>query len=267
VKPCSRQSAEISHASAEPSAWVVRFAPLVPTGAPVLDLACGSGRHSRLFLERGHPVLAVDRDLSRLGDLAQEDHPGHPHLEALACDLENGTVPAFFQRRFGAVVVTNYLYRPLFKPLAAALAPGGILIYETFAKGNERFGKPSNPAFLLDEGELLHAFQDTLKVIAYEDVVVEAPRPAALQRLQQRVELVAGFQGEEIVAAADVAVVDEDLRHRGAPAAALDHLGAARGMHHHVDLREVDPLLFEQLLRPIAESAEHAGIDFDLHHN
>ncbi|MEQ9606217.1 MAG: methyltransferase domain-containing protein [Kiloniellaceae bacterium] len=168
----------MSHASTAPSAWVERFAPLASTGSPVLDLACGSGRHSRLFLDRGHPVLAVDRDLSRLGDLA-----AHPRLEALACDLEDGRVPAFFQRRFGAIVVTNYLHRPLFGPLAAALAPGGILLYETFAKGNERFGKPRNPAFLLEEGELLHAFQDKLKVIAYEDVVVETPRPAALQRL------------------------------------------------------------------------------------
>ncbi|WP_340116921.1 class I SAM-dependent methyltransferase [Pelagibius sp. 7325] len=178
MKPSFRQSTEISHASAEPSAWVVRFVPLVPTGSPVLDLACGSGRHSRLFLQRGHPVLAVDRDLSRLGDLA-----AHPRLEALACDLEDGSVPAFFKRRFGAIVVTNYLHRPLFGLLAAALAPGGILLYETFAKGNERFGKPSNPAFLLDKGELLRAFRDKLKVIAYEDMVVEAPRPAALQRL------------------------------------------------------------------------------------
>lgn len=168
----------MSHASAGPSAWVARFAPLVPTGSTVLDLACGSGRHSRLFLDRGHPVLAVDRDLSRLGELA-----GHSRLEALACDLEEGTIPDFFRRHFGAIVVTNYLQRPLFGPLAAALAPGGILLYETFAKGNERFGKPSNPAFLLDEGELLRAFQDKLKVIAYEDVVVDEPRPAAVQRL------------------------------------------------------------------------------------
>jgi len=162
----------------ETSAWVVRFAPLVPEGAPVLDLACGGGRHSRLFLERGHPVLAVDRDLSSLGELA-----GHPRLETLACDLESGRIPDFFQRRFGGIVVTNYLYRPLFEPLVMALAPGGILIYETFAKGNERFGKPSNPDFLLDPGELLAAFSGRLKVIAYEDVIVEEPRPAAVQRI------------------------------------------------------------------------------------
>jgi SAM-dependent methyltransferase len=157
---------------------VVRFAPLVPAGAPVLDLACGSGRHSRLFLERGHPVLAVDRDLSRLGDLRDD-----PRLEALACDLEAGPIPDFFQRRFGGIVVTNYLHRPLFAAMAAALAPGGVLIYETFAKGNERFGKPSNPDFLLDPGELLTAFAERLKIVAFEDIIVEEPRPAAVQRL------------------------------------------------------------------------------------
>lgn len=157
---------------------MARFAPLVPAGALVLDLACGSGRHSRLFLERGHPVLAVDHDPSRLGDLA-----GHPRLEILACDLEDGSIPTVLERRFGGIVVTNYLHRPLFAPIAAALAPGGVLIYETFAKGNERFGKPRNPDFLLDRGELLAAFADRLTIIAYEDVTVDEPRPAALQRL------------------------------------------------------------------------------------
>jgi SAM-dependent methyltransferase len=168
----------MQNGGAAPSAWVTRFAPLVAPGAPVLDLACGSGRHVRLFLERGHPVLAVDRDLSRLGELAGADG-----LEALACDLEAGGVPACFARRFGGIVVTNYLHRPLFGLLAAALSPGGVLIYETFARGNERFGKPSNPDFLLEEGELLSAFLGRLKILAYEDVVVEEPRPAAVQRL------------------------------------------------------------------------------------
>lgn len=157
---------------------MARFAPLVPAGAPVLDLACGSGRHSLLFLKRGHPVVAVDRDPSRLGALA-----GHPRLEILACDLENGSIPTVFERRFGGIVVTNYLHRPLLAPIAAALAPGGVLIYETFAKGNERFGKPSNPDFLLDRGELLAAFADRLTIVAYEDVTVDEPRPAAMQRL------------------------------------------------------------------------------------
>lgn len=172
------QSVQRDQGCPAPSAWVARFAPLVTPGTPVLDLACGGGRHARLFLDRGHPVLAVDRDLSRLGDLA-----GQPRLEALACDLESGSLPAFLARRFGGIVVTNYLHRPLLEPLATALAPGGILIYETFARGNERFGKPSNPDFLLEEGELLRAFAGRLKIIAYEDVTVEEPRPAAVQRI------------------------------------------------------------------------------------
>jgi len=178
VKQAESSSAREAGAPAGPSAWVARFAPRVAPGAPVLDLACGSGRHARLFLERGHPVLAVDRDLSRLSALAD-----HPRLEAVACDLETGAVPDFFRRRFGGIVVTNYLHRPLFRPLAAALAPAGVLIYETFARGNERFGKPSDPAFLLEEGELLSAFLGRLKIVAYEDVVVAEPRPAAVQRL------------------------------------------------------------------------------------
>jgi SAM-dependent methyltransferase len=156
---------------------VRRFAPLVPAETAVLDLACGSGRHARLFLERGHPVLAVDRDTSRIATA--------PRLEILTCDLENGDLPAFFTRRFGGIVVTNYLHRPLFPAIAGALASGGVLIYETFARGNERFGKPSNPAFLLAEGELLDAFGE-LEVIAYENLIVKDPRPAAMQRLCAR---------------------------------------------------------------------------------
>ena len=178
MKPTDSQSAGNGPASQQPSAWVARFAPLAPPGAPVLDLACGGGRHSRLFLERGHPVLAVDRDVSGLADLA-----GRAGLETLACDLEDGSVPAFFRRRFGAIVVTNYLYRPLLQSIMTALAPEGVVIYETFARGNERFGKPSNPAFLLEEGELLRTFQPALTVIAYENLIVETPRPAAVQRI------------------------------------------------------------------------------------
>src|SRR5690606_24764364 len=175
------QSVPHGHGGDAPSPWVARFAPLVAPGTPVLDLACGGGRHARLFLDRGHPVLAVDRDLSRLGALA-----GHPCLEALARDLESGPPPDFLARRFGGIVVANYLHRPLLPPLTTALAPGGVLIYETFARGNERFGKPSNPAFLLEEGELLRACLGRLTIVAYEDVVVEEPRPAAVQRICAR---------------------------------------------------------------------------------
>lgn len=161
-----------------PSSWVRRFAPLAPEGE-VLDLACGSGRHARLFAQLGHPVLAVDRD-----PLALEAAAG-PGIVTLAHDLEaEGARWPFAAGRFAGVVVTNYLHRPLMADLAASLAPGGVLIYETFALGNEAFGKPSNPAFLLRPGELLEvAAAAGLRVLAYEDGVIREPKPACVQRL------------------------------------------------------------------------------------
>lgn len=161
-----------------PSPWVRRFAPLVPHGE-VLDLACGSGRHARLFVQLGHPVLAVDRDPAALEAAAG------PGIVTLAHDLEaDGARWPFAAGRFAVIVVTNYLYRPLMADLAASLAPGGLLIYETFALGNEAYGKPSNPAFLLRPGELLElAAGAGLRVLAYEDGVVREPKPARVQRL------------------------------------------------------------------------------------
>ena len=161
-----------------PSAWVARWAPAIPHGE-VLDLACGGGRHARLLAALGHPVQAVDRDATAL---AQAAGPG---ITPLHHDLEGeGSVWPFAPGRFAGIVVTNYLHRPLFAHLAEALAPDGILVYETFAQGNERFGKPSNPAFLLAPGELLDVAQrHGLRVLAYEDGVVDAPRPARVQRL------------------------------------------------------------------------------------
>ena len=161
-----------------PSNWVRRFAPLVPAGE-VLDLACGSGRHARLFAQLGHPVLAVDRD-----PLALQAATG-PGIVTLAHDLEaEGAGWPFAAGRFAGIVVTNYLHRPLMADLAASLAPGGVLIYETFALGNEAFGKPSNPAFLLRPGELLEvAAAAGLRVLAYEDGVIREPKPARVQRL------------------------------------------------------------------------------------
>ncbi len=161
-----------------PSPWVLRFAGRVPDDGPVLDLACGKGRHTRLFLARGHPVTAVDRDLSGIADLA-----GAPGLEALEVDLEDGRPFALAGRRFAGVVVTNYLYPPLFPALVGAVAPGGVLIYETFARGNERFGRPRNPDHLAKPGELLEAVRGQLRVVAYEDLIDRAPKPAARQRL------------------------------------------------------------------------------------
>ena len=161
-----------------PSAWVARWARSMPPGE-TLDLACGGGRHARLLAALGHPVQAVDRDAAAL---AQAAGPG---ISTLPTDLEaEGVSWPFAPGRFAGIVVAKYLHRPLFAHLAAALAPDGMLVYETFARGNERFGKPSNPAFLLAPGELLDmASRHGLRVLAYEDGVVDAPRPARVQRL------------------------------------------------------------------------------------
>jgi SAM-dependent methyltransferase len=157
------------------SPWISRFAPLVRRRGSVLDLACGSGRHTRLFLARGHPVTALDRDLSGVADLGA--------AERLQADLEDGSPWPLAGRRFAAVVVTNYLHRPLFPKLVEAVEPGGLLLYETFALGQERFGQPRNPDFLLRPGELLAACAG-LAVVAYENGL--DPGPTARQRLCAR---------------------------------------------------------------------------------
>ena len=164
---------------AQPSAWVTRFAAQIPPG-DVLDVAAGGGRHTALFLGLGHRVVAVDRDVTGLAAYAGTG------VEIVAADLETGDPPPFTGRRFAAVVVTNYLHRPLMPALIAAVAPGGWLLYETFAVGNERFGKPSNPAFLLREGDLLDVVRGRLRVVAFEDLQVETPRPAMIQRIAAR---------------------------------------------------------------------------------
>jgi SAM-dependent methyltransferase len=171
--------AQPSHAPSDnPSVWIARWAPVMPAGE-TLDLACGSGRHARLLAGLGHPVTAVDRDDAALALAAG------PGITTLRHDLEapGGRWP-FAAGRFAGIVVTNYLHRPLLADLAASLAPGGVLVYETFAIGNEAFGKPSNPAFLLAPGELLaFAAAHGLQVLAYEDGVLAQPRPARVQRL------------------------------------------------------------------------------------
>jgi len=161
-----------------PSSWVRRFAASVPAGE-VLDLACGSGRHARLFAQLGHPVLAVDRDPQALAAAAG------PGIATLQTDLEEaGARWPFAAGRFAGIVVTNYLHRPLLADLVKSLAPNGVLIYETFALGNEIYGKPSNPAFLLRPAELLEmAAQSGLQVLAFEDGVIAEPKPARVQRL------------------------------------------------------------------------------------
>lgn len=161
-----------------PSDWVVRWAHLAPPGGRVLDLACGSGRHARFFAVRGHAVTACDRDPQVLAGLS-----GVPGISTRQADLEDGSRWPFAGGQFDAVVVTNYLHRPLFPAIADALAPGGVLIYETFILGNERYGKPSNPRFLLQRDELLAAFGHELVVAGFEQGRANRTKPALIQRL------------------------------------------------------------------------------------
>ena len=166
------------HGPQPASPWVRRFAGLVAPGAAVLDVACGTGRHARLFLDRGHPVVAVDRYNAGIVDLL-----GRADFEFVDADLEDGGEWPLGGREFAAVVVTNYLHRPLFPSLMGALADGGVLIYETFADGNERFGRPSNPDFLLRPGELAAAVEGRLQVVDYEHGEVSTPRQSVVQRI------------------------------------------------------------------------------------
>jgi len=170
-------------ASTDPaqSPWVTRLAAHI--AGPVLDLACGRSRHVRWLLARGIAVTAVDRDASGLADIA-----GAPGLEIIETDLETPDAAGaaawpLAGRHFATVIVTNYLWRPLLPAIVAAVAPGGMLIYETFARGNEAFGKPSNPDFLLRPGELIDAVAGNLQVVAYEHGRIETPRPAIVQRI------------------------------------------------------------------------------------
>lgn len=170
-----------SHTSLDqPSDWVRRFVALIAPGE-VLDLACGDGRHVRLLAHLGHPVVAVDRDATALAKA------GGPGIDTRQIDLEDGSLWPFRPEQFSGIVVTNYLHRPLFPHIVRSLAPGGVLIYETFAQGNEHFGKPSNPAFLLRHGELLQVLASDslsrLHVLAFEDGYVDQPKPAMVQRI------------------------------------------------------------------------------------
>jgi SAM-dependent methyltransferase len=169
------------HETLAPSPWVVRWSHLVPPGGRVLDVACGHGRHLRWFAQRGHAVTGVDRSAEALAASAGLG-------ELVTADIENGPWP-FAGRTFDAVVVTNYLWRPLLPAIVECVAPGGVLIYETFAAGNETVGKPSRPDFLLRPGELLDVCRD-LRVVAYEDGFLDAP-----ERFVQRVAAVRPSSG------------------------------------------------------------------------
>ena len=156
----------------------MQWAGLVPSGATVLDLATGAGRNALFFAGRGHKVTAVDIDLSRLPDTA--------NIERVQADLENGSPWPLTGRRFGAAVVTKYLHRPLMPDLLASIEPGGVLLYETFMEGNERFGRPSRPEYLLKDGELLELVRGAFSVTAYEARLVSDPTMAMVQRIAAR---------------------------------------------------------------------------------
>ncbi len=163
-------------ASAAPSPWVQRWLAGLPEGASVLDFAAGPGRHAQQARRLGLRATAIDRDAAALAALGEG-------IATRVADLEEGEWP-FGAERFDAVVVTNYLFRARFALLAALVAPCGLLVYETFAQGNERYGKPSNPAFLLAPGELLQRCRSAgLEVLAYEHGLLAQPRPAVVQRV------------------------------------------------------------------------------------
>jgi SAM-dependent methyltransferase len=170
-----QESMRSPHSTPTPSVWVNRFLPLIKPGGLVLDLAAGNGRHVRLLRDCGFAVCAVDRDTTALLAFVG------PSCEVRRIDLETDDVRQLGDD-YDGIIVTNYLHRPLLSTIASILAPGGVLIYETFARGNERFGQPRNPEFLLHPGELLEAFT-TLTVVAFEQGEISVPRPAVIQRL------------------------------------------------------------------------------------
>ena len=166
------------HGTEPPSPWVQRWSHLVREQGVVLDVACGHGRHARWFHERNHPLVLVDRSQEAIDSIAAAMPAAA--FEAVVADIETGPWP-FTGRRFDAVVVTNYLWRPLLPTLLDSLAPGGVLIYETFTQGNETVGKPSRPDFLLRSGELLEICAG-LRVVAFEEGFHENP-PRFVQRI------------------------------------------------------------------------------------
>lgn len=173
------QPLEVLHGEGAPSAWVQRWTHLLKPQSHALDLAAGRGRHTRWLQSQGHRVLAVDRDAEAMAVMDGLKLAG---VQTLVADLESGPWP-FNRETFDAIVVTNYLWRPLLPALLQSLAPGGVLIYETFAAGNETVGKPSRPDFLLQAGELLQVCQG-LRTVAFEDGYIGQP---ATERFVQRI--------------------------------------------------------------------------------
>ncbi len=165
------------HTSNKPSLWVTKCSKLLQVESKVLDLACGSGRHARYLADRGHFVTAVDKDIESLTDCDTINR-----INVIEFDLEVGAWP-FSEDKFDGIIVTNYLHRPTMPHIVEGLSDSGVLIYETFMVGNESFGRPSNPDFLLRTNELIDVVREKLQVVMYEAGPVTLPKPAYVQRI------------------------------------------------------------------------------------
>lgn len=172
-----------SDLSVPPSEWVVTHSQKIKPHGRVLDYACGSGRHTFYLAQQGFSVLAIDRDQEALNQIqSQSQNISQALIETACFDLEGPAWVLDHLGQFDAVIVTNYLYRPYLKNITKLLNPMGFLIYETFAIGNEAYGKPSNPNFLLQPNELLN-LAENMKILAFEDLTVQTPKPACVQRV------------------------------------------------------------------------------------
>ena len=160
------------------SDWVRKYISLVPAKKLVLDLACGSGRNTRFLLDQGYTVVALDKDVSQLTDIT-----GQQNLQKYMFDLETNAKFPFGKREFAGIIVTNYLHRPLFGDLINSLSHNGVLIYQTFMMGNEAYGRPSNPNFLLQINELSDVFSNKLDVVAFQQGYEESPKPSVVQKI------------------------------------------------------------------------------------
>lgn len=184
---CARQWDLITPNFLPPSAWITRFAELIPDTHRVVDLAAGSGRHSVYLADRGFRVLALDLDAGALELSRLLAKPLQQALiETRVVNLEEPEFPrGIHPEKFAGLLVTNYLYRPHFLAWLDTLVPGGVLLYETFAVGNEEYGRPTNPEFLLEKNELLARVMahGEFDIVAFEHGFVDQPKPAITQRI------------------------------------------------------------------------------------